>query len=88
MGYRSLASRHLCTLHIKGSLTSRSTTQTLNMSSPSPIDPNHNALRPHFEKRLGPKYVSLYNKHIRGKKLAHEFDIEEVRKNPVILGFG
>jgi len=54
----------------------------------SPIDPNHNALIPQFEKRLGPKYVSLYNKHIRGKKLAHEFDIEEVRKNPVILGFG
>lgn len=52
------------------------------------VDPNHNALLPEFEARLEPEYVALYNKHIRGHKLAHEFTVEENRKNPVILGFG
>ncbi|KAF8529277.1 esterase [Hysterangium stoloniferum] len=46
------------------------------------IDPNHNALLPQFEARMAPEYVALYNKHIRGKQLAHELDIEEVRRNP------
>ena len=56
--------------------------------SNQPVDPLHNSLLPQFEARLSPEYVALYNKHIRGRKLAHEFDIEEVRKNPVILSFG
>jgi hypothetical protein len=59
------------------------------MSDPSDVvDPLHNALLPEFEARLTPEYVALYNKHVRGKKLAHEFPIEIVRKNPVIIGFG
>jgi hypothetical protein len=52
------------------------------------VDPLHNALLPQFEAQLSPEYVTLYNKHIVGRKLAHEFDIEDVRKNPVVLGFG
>ncbi|KAF8583980.1 esterase [Ramaria rubella] len=59
------------------------------MTNPSePVDPLHNSLFPQFEALLSPEYVALYNKHIRGRKYAHEFDIEEVRKNPVIIGFG
>ena len=58
------------------------------MSGSEPVDPYHNALKPEFEARLSREYVALYNKHIRGRKLAHEFDIEEVRKNPVLIGFG
>jgi hypothetical protein len=48
----------------------------------------HNALLPQFEKRLGLEYVALYNEHVRGRKLAHEYSIEHVRANPVIIGFG
>jgi len=58
------------------------------MSPSEVIDSNHNALLPEFEARLSPEYVALYNKNIRGRKLAHEYDIEEVRKNPIIIGFG
>ncbi|GJJ07696.1 hypothetical protein Clacol_001901 [Clathrus columnatus] len=58
------------------------------MSSALEVDPNHNALLPEFEARLEPHYVTLYNKHIRGRKLAHEFTVEENRSNPVILSFG
>ncbi|KAF8511198.1 alpha/beta hydrolase fold-domain-containing protein [Gautieria morchelliformis] len=57
-------------------------------SSEAAVDPLHNALLPQFEAQLSSEYVALYNKHILGRKLAHEFDIEDVRKNPVILGFG
>lgn len=51
-------------------------------------DPMHNALLPEFEAMLDPTYVELYNKHIRGRKLAHEYTVEYIRENPVIIGFG